>query len=304
MDSTTTLLSPPGSRFSQYLALTKPRVTQLAVFCAVIGMFLSTRGMVSWSVLIGGTVGIWLTAGAAFAINCLVEQKVDALMRRTAWRPSARGEIGTKQILTFSAIIGGIGMWTLYTFTNPLTMWLTVATFIGYAIIYTIILKPSTPQNIVIGGASGAMPPALGWAAATGAVPAEAWILVLIIFIWTPPHFWALALYRRKDYLQSGLPMLPNTHGERLTGLHILLYTVALFAVTLMPFAARMSGYLYLASAVVLGGIFLVYSWNIWRNYSDALARRTFRYSIIYLSLLFAALMVDHYAQMLYGPLA
>jgi protoheme IX farnesyltransferase len=300
----TTLSAPSGNRFSQYLALTKPRVTQLAVFCAVIGMFLSSRGMVRWSVLIGGTVGIWLTAGAAFAINCLVEQKVDALMRRTAWRPSARGEISSVQILVFSAVLGAVGMWTLYTFTNALTMWLTVATFIGYAIIYTIILKPSTPQNIVIGGASGAMPPALGWAAATGTVPAEAWILVLIIFVWTPPHFWALALYRRKEYLQSGLPMLPNTHGEKLTGLHILLYTVVLFAVTMMPFAARMSGFFYLASAVALGGIFLFYSWNIWRRYSDELARRTFRYSILYLSLLFAALMIDHYAQLLFGPLA
>ncbi|MGI4859697.1 MAG: heme o synthase [Janthinobacterium lividum] len=300
MDSTT-LSSPSGSRLSQYIALTKPRVTQLAVFCAVIGMFLSTRGMVPWSVLIGGGIGIWLTAGAAFAINCLVEQKVDALMRRTAWRPSARGEIGSRQILTFSATIGAIGVWLLYTFTNPLTTWLTIATFVGYAIIYTIILKPSTPQNIVIGGASGAMPPALGWAAATGAVPGDAWLLVLIIFVWTPPHFWALALYRRKDYLNSGLPMLPNTHGEQLTRLHILLYTVALFAVTMMPFASRMSGYLYLASAIVLGGMFLRYSWQIWRNYSDDLARRTFRFSILYLSLLFIALMLDHYAQMLFG---
>ncbi|HKR47428.1 MAG TPA: heme o synthase, partial [Paraburkholderia sp.] len=231
----TTLSQTPGSRISQYLALTKPRVTQLAVFCAVIGMFLAVPGMVPWKQLIGGTVGIWLTAGAAFAINCLVEQKVDARMRRTAWRPSARGEITSMQILIFSAVIGGLGMWVLYTFTNPLTMWLTVATFIGYAIIYTLLLKPATPQNIVIGGASGAMPPALGWAAVTGHVPGDAWILVLIIFVWTPPHFWALALYRRKDYENAGLPMLPNTHGEKYTRLHILLYTVILFAVTLMP---------------------------------------------------------------------
>jgi len=303
MESTT--LSPPsGSRIAQYAALTKPRVTQLAVFCAVIGMFLSTRGMVSWSVLIGGTVGIWMTAGAAFAINCLVEQKVDALMRRTAWRPSANGQISSRQILVFSAVLGGIGMWVLYRFTNPLTMWLTVATFVGYAIIYTIVLKPATPQNIVIGGASGAMPPALGWAAATGAVPAEAWLLVLIIFIWTPPHFWALAMYRRNDYVDSGLPMLPVTHGEKITRLHILLYSFALFAVTMMPFAIRMSGCFYLASAVVLGAIFVGYGWKIWRDYSDALSRRAFRFSIIYLSLLFAALMIDHYLQMLFGPLA
>ena len=300
MDSTT-LPHTLGSRFSQYFALTKPRVTQLAVFCAVIGMFLSTPGMVPWPVLIGGTVGIWLLAGAAFAINCLVEQKIDAMMRRTAWRPSARGEITTAQILLFSAVLGGLGMWTLYTFTNALTMWLTLATFVGYAVIYTLLLKPATPQNIVIGGASGAMPPALGWAAVTGAVPGDAWILVLIIFVWTPPHFWSLALYRRQDYENAGLPMLPNTHGEQFTRLHILLYTIVLFVVTLMPFISGMSGAVYLSAAVLLGAIFLAYAWKIYREYSDALARKTFRYSIVYLSLLFAALLVDHYARALLG---
>src|ERR1700741_1777575 len=249
MDSTT-LTHSPGSRVSQYIALTKPRVTQLAVFCAVIGMFLATPGMVPWTVLIGGVVGIWLLAGAACAINCLVEQKVDAKMRRTAWRPSARGEITTVQSLLFSAVLGGLGMWTLYTFTNALTMWLTIATFVGYAVVYTLLLKPYTPQAIGIGGASGAMPPALGWAAVTGHVPGDAWILVLIIFVWTPPHFWALALYRRKDYETAGIPMLPNTHGEAFTRLQILLYTVALFAVTLMPFTFGMSGIVYLVSAV------------------------------------------------------
>ncbi len=293
MDSTT-LHSPLVSRASQYIALTKPRVTQLAVFCAVIGMFLSTPGMVPWDKLVGGAVGIWLLAGAAFAINCLVEQKADAKMRRTAWRPSARGQITTTQILTFSAVLGGIGMWTLYTFTNALTMWLTIATFVGYAVIYTLLLKPYTPQNIVIGGASGAMPPALGWAAVTGHVPGDAWILVLIIFIWTPPHFWALALYRRKDYENAGLPMLPITHGEKHTLLNIFLYTIILFAVTLMPFVSCMSGLVYLATAVALGAVFLGYAWKMYRNYSDALARKTFRYSIIYLSLLFVALLVDH----------
>jgi protoheme IX farnesyltransferase len=296
MQSTT--ISPRfGTRLAQYVALTKPRVTQLAVFCAVIGMFLATPGMVPWQVLIGGTVGIWLFAGAAFAINCLVEQRIDALMRRTAWRPSARGEITPTQILAFSAILGSLGMWTLYTFTNALTMWLTFATFIGYAVIYTILLKPATPQNVVIGGASGAMPPALGWAAVTGSVPGDAWILVLIIFVWTPPHFWALALYRRKDYENAKLPMLPVTHGERFTRLHILLYTIVLCAVTLMPFVSRMSGVVYLAAAVALGAVFLNYAWKIYRDYSDELARRTFRYSIVYLSLLFAALLVDHYAR-------
>jgi protoheme IX farnesyltransferase len=293
---TASVLSPsPGNRIAQYWSLTKPRVTQLAVFCAVIGMFLSTRGMVPWKPLIGGTIGIWLLAGAAFAVNCLVEQKVDALMRRTAWRPSARGEITPVQIIVFSSVLGALGMWTLDTFTNPLTMWLTFATFVGYAVIYTIILKPATPQNIVIGGASGAMPPALGWAAVTGALPADAWILVLIIFAWTPPHFWSLALYRRADYEKSGLPMLPITHGERFTGLHIFLYTIVLFGVTLLPYATRMSGIVYLASAVVLGAIYLGYAWKLWRRYSDALARSAFRFSIVYLSLLFAALLIDHY---------
>lgn len=291
----TTAPSLPANRFAQYWSLTKPRVTQLAVFCAVIGMFLSTRGMVPWQVLIGGTIGIWLLAGAAFAINCLVEQKVDALMRRTAWRPSARGEITPLQIIVFSAVLGGTGMWVLDTFANALTMWLTFATFVGYAIIYTIVLKPATPQNIVIGGAAGAMPPALGWAAVTGSVPPEAWMLVLIIFVWTPPHFWALALYRRQDYVKSGLPMLPVTHGERFTRLHILLYTIVLFAVSLMPYAYGMSGLTYLTGAVILGGIFLAYAWKLWRAYSDQLARKTFRYSIVYLSLIFAALLIDHY---------
>jgi len=300
MDSTT-LNSPLGSRVSQYIALTKPRVTQLAVFCAVIGMFLSTPGMVPWTKLIGGAVGIWLLAAGAFAINCLVEQKVDAKMRRTAWRPSARGQITSTQILMFSAVLGGIGMWTLYRFTNPLTMWLTVATFVGYAVIYTLLLKPYTPQNIVIGGASGAMPPALGWAAVTGAVPGDAWILVLIIFVWTPPHFWALALYRRKDYENAGLPMLPVTHGEKYTLLNIFLYTIVLFAVTLMPFVSGMSGVVYLTSAIVLGAIFLGYAWKLYRAYSDALARRAFRYSIVYLSLLFAALLIDHYVRTVIG---
>jgi protoheme IX farnesyltransferase len=290
-----------GSRASRYFALTKPRVTQLAVFCAVIGMFLSTPGMVPWTVLIAGAIGIWLVAGAAFAINCLVEQKIDAMMRRTAWRPSARGEITTAQILLFSAALGGLGMWTLNRFTNALTMWLTFATFVGYAIVYTLWLKPATPQNIVIGGAAGAMPPALGWAAVTGHVPGDAWLLVLIIFVWTPPHFWSLALYRRQDYEKAGLPMLPNTHGEQFTRLHILLYTIILFTASLMPFVSEMSGIVYLASAVLLSAVFLAYAWKIYREYSDALARKAFRYSIVYLSLLFAALLVDHYARGLIG---
>ncbi|MFZ6862897.1 heme o synthase [Undibacterium sp. Ji67W] len=290
-----TTLSLPSNRLAQYWALTKPRVTQLAVFCAVIGMFLATPDLPDWRVLVPATIGIWLLAGAAFAINCLVEREIDARMARTARRATAQGEISAIQTLVFSGVIGGIGMWVLDTMVNPLTMWLTFVTFVGYAIIYTIILKPATPQNIVIGGLSGAMPPALGWAAVANDVPMQAWLLVLIIFIWTPPHFWALAMYRRDDYARSGLPMLPITHGPEITRLHIWLYTIALFATTMLPYAVHMSGLIYLLSAVVLGGIFLWYAWQMYRNYSDILARKTFAYSIIYLSLLFAALLVDHY---------
>jgi len=284
-----------SNRISQYLALTKPRVTQLAVFCAVIGMFLATPGVPNWHIVLSAALGIWLLAGAAFAVNCLVEREIDARMARTARRASAQGEISVRQILLFSAVIGGAGMLILYFLVNPLTMWLTFATFIGYAVIYTILLKPATPQNIVIGGLSGAMPPALGWAAVANDVPMQAWLLVLIIFVWTPPHFWALALYRRDDYAKSGLPMLPITHGMNFTGLHIWLYTIALVATTLLPFAVKMSGLIYLVSALILGGLFLYYAWQIYRHYSDALARKTFTFSIIYLSLLFTALLVDHY---------
>jgi protoheme IX farnesyltransferase len=292
-----TTLTAHSNRLAQYWALTKPRVTQLAVFCAVIGMFLASPQLPDWRILVAATIGIWLLAGAAFAINCLVEREIDARMARTARRPLARGEITAAQTLAFSGLIGGTGMWVLFNFVNPLTMWLTFATFVGYAVVYTMLLKPATPQNIVIGGLSGAMPPALGWAAVTNDVPMQAWILVLIIFIWTPPHFWSLALYRRDDYAKSGLPMLPVTHGLKFTQFHILLYTIALLATSLLPYAVRMSGLIYLVSAIVLGLIFLRYAWLIYRDYSDLLARKTFAYSIVYLSLLFAALLVDHYVQ-------
>lgn len=283
---------------AQYWALTKPRVTQLAVFCAVIGMFLATPDLPDWRIVVAATIGIWLLAGAAFAVNCLVEREIDARMARTARRASAQGEINPLQILIFSGVIGALGMWVLYTMVNPLTMWLTFITFVGYAVIYTIILKPATPQNIVIGGLSGAMPPALGWAAIANDVPMQAWLLVLIIFIWTPPHFWALAMYRRDDYAKSGLPMLPITHGLEFTRFHIWLYTIALFATTMLPYAVHMSGLIYLVSAVILGTIFLWYAWRIYRHYDDVLARKTFAFSIIYLSLLFAALLVDHYIKL------
>jgi protoheme IX farnesyltransferase len=293
--SDTHFIRPPMPRWRQYWVLTKPRVTQLAVFCAVIGMFLATPGMVAWPVLIGGSIGIWLLAGAAFAINCLIEQAVDAKMRRTAWRPSATGEITPLQIIVFSCLLGAVGMVILWIYTNPLTMWLTFATFVGYAVIYTWLLKPATPQNIVIGGLSGAMPPALGWVAVTNQLSAEAWLLVLIIFVWTPPHFWALALYRREDYVQAGLPMLPVTHGERFTLLNILLYTLILFAASILPYVYGMSGLFYLMSAIILSGVFIYYALRLYQNYSDQLARKTFKYSISYLALLFAAILIDHY---------
>ncbi len=296
----TQTLTPPAPRSllqkaRSFYALTKPRVVSLIVFTAVIGMFLATPGMVPLQILLAGTIGIALVAGAAAAVNCLVEQKIDALMRRTSWRPLPRGDLSPLQTMVFAAVVGGLGLWLLNEFVNPLTMWLTLGTFVGYAIVYTVILKPATPQNIVIGGASGAMPPVLGWAAVTGQVTTEAMMLFLIIYTWTPPHFWALALYRTEEYAKAGLPMLPVTHGQKFTRLHVLLYTLIMFAASLLPFVVRMNGWLYLASALILGGIFLGYAVRIYTNYSDDLARRTFRYSIVYLSLLFAALLVDHY---------
>jgi protoheme IX farnesyltransferase len=282
----------------QFYALTKPRVVQLIVFCALIGMVLAIPGVPSWPALrlvLIACAGIWLVAGAAAAFNCIVEQGIDAKMKRTAWRPTARGQLGNGHTLLFSAILCLAGSALLYWWVNPLTMWLTFATFVGYAVVYTVVLKPLTPQNIVIGGASGAMPPVLGWAAITGDVGPEALILFLIIFLWTPPHFWALALYRVEDYRKSGLPMLPVTHGSEFTRLQILLYTGVLFAACLLPFVYGMSSWLYLAAAVVLSAGFCLYAFWLWRDYSDALARKTFRYSLWHLSLLFAALLLDHY---------
>ena len=289
---------PKPSRFQQFYALTKPRVVQLIVFCALIGMVLAVPGLPGWGEVRLAAIacaGIWLVAGAAAAFNCLVEKSIDAKMRRTAWRPTARGELSDWQALAFSAALCAAGSVVLYVWVNPLTMWLTFATFVGYAVVYTVILKPLTPQNIVIGGASGAMPPVLGWAAMTGQVGPEALILFLIIFLWTPPHFWALALYRVEDYRKSGLPMLPVTHGNEFTRLQILLYTLILFAACLMPFIFGMSSWIYLLAAVVLSIGFCAYAFALWREYSDALARRTFRFSLIHLSALFAALLVDHY---------
>ena len=295
--SVTAAVSLP-SRLAQYYALTKPRVVQLIVFCALIGMVLAVPGVPTLDQLLRMLVaclGIWLVAAAAAAFNCLVEKTIDAKMKRTAWRPTAKGELTDMQALLFSAVLCLAGSAVLYEGANPLTMWLTFATFVGYAVIYTLLLKPRTPQNIVIGGASGAMPPVLGWAAMTGDVGPQALILFLIIFLWTPPHFWALALYRAEDYRKAGLPMLPITHGPEFTRLQVLLYTIVLFAATLLPFVFRMSGPLYLGAAVILGVGFMAYGFQLWRDYSDALARRTFRFSIWHLSLLFAALLLDHY---------
>ncbi|MEO8079744.1 MAG: heme o synthase [Caldimonas sp.] len=295
--------APPSAtlqtRLRQYRALTKPRVVQLIVFCAAIGMLLASPGLPDWRVALPAVVGIWLVAAAAAAFNCLVEQGIDSRMARTAWRPTATGALTTLQALLFSALLCAAGSALLYFAVNPLTMWLTFATFVGYAVVYTVVLKPLTPQNIVIGGASGAMPPVLGWVAIRGEVGPEALILCLIIFLWTPPHFWSLALYRAEDYRRAGLPMLPVTHGSEFTRLQVFLYTLVLFAATLLPFVAGMSGPIYLAAAIVLGVMFSGYGWRLVRTYSDALARRTFRFSIVYLTLLFAALLVDHYRWLL-----
>jgi protoheme IX farnesyltransferase len=290
-----TTLALAEIRFRQFLALTKPRVVSLIVFVAMIGMFLAVPGVPPPMPVVFGTLGIALVAGAAAAINCLVEQKIDALMARTRRRPLPAGEISSLSTLVFAFLVGGTGLFVLFHFVNPLTMWLTLATFVGYAIVYTVLLKPATPQNIVIGGASGAMPPILGWAAMTNDVAPEAMLLFLIIFVWTPPHFWSLALYRAQEYAKAGLPMLPVTHGRRYTQLMIVLYTVALVAVSLLPFAVRMSGFLYLAGALGLGAVFLLYAIALYRDYSIELARATFKYSVWYLAALFSVLLVDHY---------
>ncbi len=285
-------------RWRQFNALTKPRVIQLIVFCALIGMVLAVPGVPSLAdvvLALKACLGIWLVAGAAAVFNCLVEKTIDSKMKRTAWRPTARGELSDMEALVFSSVLCLLGSVVLYVWVNPLTLWLTLATFVGYAVVYTVILKPLTPQNIVIGGASGAMPPVLGWAAMTGDVGPEALILFLIIFLWTPPHFWALALYRVEDYRKSGLPMLPVTHGNEFTRLQILLYTIILLAACLLPFMYQMSGWFYLVSALALSLVFCGYAWKLWKSYSDELARATFKFSLIHLSLLFAAFLIDHY---------
>jgi protoheme IX farnesyltransferase len=292
---TTDTYKPASLAAWQLLRLGKPRVVALIVFTAVIGMFMAAPGLPPPGRLLFGAIGIALVATSAAALNCLVEQRLDAVMARTRARPLPTGDVTPLQALVFIAIVGGTGLLVLHSLTNPLTMWLTLATFLGYAVVYTLVLKPRTSQNIVIGGASGAMPPVLGWAAVTGDISSDALLLFLIIFAWTPPHFWALALYRRNEYARAGVPMLPVTHGERFTRLYVVLYTLLLAAICLLPFASGMSGAIYLVSALVLNGVFVAYAVRLYVNYSDRLARRTFRYSIVYLSCLFAALLVDHY---------
>ena len=284
-----------GERWRDYWIVTKPRVTLLAVFTAFIGMLLVDKSLPSMTVLIGGNLGIWLIAGASFAMNCLLEAAVDAKMKRTDKRPSAQGTLTTTQIVVFALILGALGSAVLIATTNVLTWALTLATFFGYSFIYTLYLKPNTPQNIVIGGAAGAMPPVLGWAAVANDVSAAPLLLFLIIFAWTPPHFWALALYRQDDYEKSGLPMLPVTHGREFTLLHMLLYTWLMLAVSLLPFAIRMNSWLYAVAALVLGLRFVQLVSQLRKNYTDQKSRAVFRFSLTYLALLFAALLADHY---------
>ena len=279
-----------------YLELTKPRVVALITFTAMVGMLLATPGMVPWDILVFGSLGIALMAGSAAAINHLVDRRVDAIMARTRHRPLPSGHLEAWQVLGFALILGAIGQGLLLAFTNPLTAVLTFASLIGYAVIYTLFLKRATPQNIVIGGAAGAAPPLLGWTAVTGQVDPGALLLFLIIYIWTPPHFWALAIHRRHDYADADIPMLPVTHGVAFTRLHILLYTILLFLITLLPFLTGMSGWIYLAGAVVLGLRFLGYAARLYATGDDRLAMPTFGFSIVYLFGLFAALMLDHYA--------
>ena len=289
-----------GKKIKSFLILCKLRVNSLIVFTAVIGMFLSTPGMVPWDILFSGILGIGFVAAAAAAFNCLIEESIDTKMARTRARPLGTGKISQQETFILASIVGLTGLAVLFFFVNFLTMWLTLITFFAYAAIYTVFLKPATPMNIVIGGASGAMPPVLGWAAVNNQLSPEAWILFLIIFCWTPPHFWALALYRREEYAKVGIPMLPVTHGEKFTLLHIVLYTIILAIVTMMPFSIGMAGLIYLFFATILNAIFLYYVVVLYRNYSDKLSKKIFNYSILYLSLIFTAFLVDHYYKFIF----
>jgi len=283
------------ARLSQFYELTKPRVVMLIMFTAVVGMFLSVPDMVPLDSLFLGTLGIGMAAAAGAAINHIVDREIDSKMRRTRKRPLASGDLSAEQAVLFSLLLAALSMVILGRWVNGLTAVLTFASLIGYAVVYTVFLKHWTPQNIVIGGAAGAAPPVLGWTAVTGHLSPDALLLFLIIFCWTPPHFWALALYRREDYANAKVPMLPVTHGDSFTRLHILLYTVLLTAVSVMPFATQMSGWIYLVGALALNAQFMVYAVKLYLRYSDLVARRTFVYSIQYLAMLFALMLVDHY---------
>lgn len=300
IDYKTRVITPPDGACAemllQFWTLTKPRISQMTVFCSVIGSLLASDGQPRWVALAWSALGIWLLAGAAFAVNCLLEAAIDARMERTAKRASASGTLTPVSTIVLSAAMGILGAIVLFLEVNALTMWLTLATFFGYACIYTVFLKPYTSQNIVIGGLAGAMPPALGWAAMTNNVPMQAWILVLIIFLWTPPHFWALAMYKREDYLRSGLPMLPVTHGMDHTGRQVWRYSLALAGACTLPWFIGMSGWVYLTAAIALNTVFLRHAWRVHKTYTDQAARDAFRWSVFYLLLLFAALLVDHYS--------
>lgn len=278
-----------------YLELTKPKVVLLMIITSLVGMFLATRAGVAWEVLVFGNLGIALCAGAAAAVNHVVDRRIDAIMARTLKRPVVSGRVSPLAALAFALLLAVAGLALLLRFTNELAAWLTLASLLGYAVLYTGFLKRATPQNIVIGGLAGAAPPLLGWVAVTGHISAEPLLLVLIIFAWTPPHFWALAIHRKAEYAKADIPMLPVTHGEHYTKVHIVLYTLVMFAVSLLPYAIHMSGLLYLACAVLLGGRFLQWAWRLYRDSRPHAAIGTFKYSIAYLFLLFIALLLDHY---------
>ena len=284
-----------SASWRDYLELTKPKVVLLMLITSLVGMFLATRAGVPWTVLVFGNLGIGLCAGAAAAVNHVVDRRIDSIMARTHKRPVTAGRLSPVAALSFALLLAVTGMALLLAFTNELAAWLTLASLLGYAVLYTGFLKRATPQNIVIGGLAGAAPPLLGWVAVTGHISAEPLLLVLIIFAWTPPHFWALAIHRKEEYAKADIPMLPVTHGEHYTKVHILLYTFALLAVSLMPYVIHMSGLLYLACALVLGGRFLQWAWVLYRGAQPHAAINTFKYSIWYLLLLFIALLVDHY---------
>lgn len=293
--TTITLIRGALTQWRDYLVLCKPRIVFLIVFTAIVGMFLSVPGLVPWPAFLFGSLGIGLGAASAAALNHLIDERIDIKMARTQGRPLPTGKLDRGQALIFAVTLGLVAMGILYFLVNPLTAWLTLLSMFGYGIVYTAFLKHATPQNIVLGGAAGAMPPVLGWAAATGEIHVHAFLLFLIIFIWTPPHFWALAIARREEYSRANVPMLPVTHGNKYTAQQIVLYTFLLLAVSLLPFISQMSGIIYLVGAIGLGAWFIYLVLMLYRDINDHLAMKTFGYSILYLTALFAFLLVDHY---------